>query len=164
MTINIESEVSPSFKFDYKEIINKVIEAATDYCKCPYDIEVNVLLTDNASIHEINKETRGIDRPTDVLSFPAIEFQIPGDFSVINEDDMSYFNMDTGELILGDIVISCDKVISQAQEYGHSTVREIAFLTVHSMLHLFGYDHMEKDGDTMERLQEDILTTINIFR
>lgn len=95
-----------------------------------------------AQIHEMNLEQRGIDRPTDVLSFPMIEYEEPGDFSVIDEESAEAFNPESGELMLGDIVISKEKVLSQAEEYGHLPKREYAFLIAHSMLHLFGYDHM----------------------
>ena len=93
----------------------------------------------------MNLEQRGIDRPTDVLSFPMIEYDAPGDFSVIDEETGDAFTPETGELMLGDIVISKEKVLSQAEEYGHSPKREYAFLIAHSMLHLFGYDHMEEE-------------------
>ena len=164
MTINIDLEVETDFDFDYKEIINKAIIGACTFCNCPFEIEVNVLLTNNEEIKMINKENRDIDKATDVLSFPMIEYDYPGDFSILNQDDLDIFNLETKELILGDIVISCDKVKEQAMEYGHSNVRELAFLTVHSMLHLFGYDHIDEDDKTMEELQEKILLGINIPR
>ena len=100
-------------------------------------------LTDNEGIHAINKEYRQIDRPTDVLSFPMLSYETPGDFSFLSDENEDDFNPDTGEVMLGDIIISVDKVKEQALEYGHSEKREFAFLITHSMLHLFGYDHME---------------------
>ena len=119
---------------------------------------MNVLLTDNEGIHQINLDTRGIDAPTDVLSFPMCDFSVPGDFSHLEECPEEYFNPDTGELMLGDIVISVDKVEEQAEKYGHSQTRELAFLTAHSMLHLSGYDHMEEEERLeMERMQREIL-------
>ena len=134
MTVNIENEYLCEISIDYLHIIHEVVEAAIEYVKCPYEVEVNVLLTDNEGIQEINREQRKIDRPTDVLSFPMIEFSEPEEFQLVEEHPEDYFNQDTGELLLGDIVISVDKVYEQAQEFGHSAERELAFLVAHSML------------------------------
>ena len=113
----------------------------------------------------MNLEQRGIDRPTDVLSFPMIEYDAPGDFSVIDEETGDAFNPETGELMLGDIVISKEKVLSQAEEYGHSPKREYAILIAHSMLHLFGYDHMEEEERAeMEAHQRAIMEKVGIPR
>lgn len=158
MTVNIENEYLCEISIDYLHIIHEVVEAAIEYVKCPYEVEVNVLLTDNEGIQEINREQRKIDRPTDVLSFPMIEFQKPEEFQLVEEHPEDYFNQDTGELLLGDIVISVDKVYEQAQEFGHSAERELAFLVAHSMLHLSGYDHEEEaERLVMESKQEEIL-------
>jgi len=124
-----------------------------------------VLLTDNEGIHEFNREHRGIDRETDVLSFPNVDFETEGDFDIDEEREADYFDPDSGELILGDIIISVDKVMEQAENYGHSTKREFAFLVAHSMLHLCGYDHMEEEeAKVMEAKQEEILTALGITR
>lgn len=164
MTVNIEYETEKVLNIPYEEIIRKVINEALDYAECPYEAELNVILTDNESIHQINLETREIDRPTDVLSFPTLEYDEPGDFSIISEDSYD-FNPDTGELMLGDIVISVEKVEEQANAYGHSMERELGFLVAHSMLHLFGYDHMEDDERiVMEKKQEEVLQRCNILR
>lgn len=164
MTVNIEYEAEKKLNIPYEEIIRKVIEEAIDYAECPYEAELNVILTDNESIHQINLETREIDRPTDVLSFPTLEYDEPGDFSIISEDSYD-FNPDTGELMLGDIVISVEKVEEQAEAYGHSQERELGFLVAHSMLHLFGYDHMiDEERIVMEQKQEEILQKCNILR
>ena len=113
----------------------------------------------------MNREFRNIDRATDVLSFPMLEYEKPGDFSFLEEAENDCFNPDTGELLLGDIVISKDKVLEQAEAYGHSPRRELAFLTAHSMLHLMGYDHMEpEEAAEMERRQAEILEQLNILR
>ncbi len=158
MTVNIENEYLKDFSLDYEKIIREVIEEAVDYVCCPYDVEVNVLLTDNDCIQEINRDNREIDRPTDVLSFPMIEFQEPEMFDLVEEHPESYFNSDSGELLLGDIVVSVDKVYEQAREYGHSPERELAFLIAHSMLHLSGHDHEEEqERQIMEQKQEEIL-------
>ena len=165
MTVNIEYEAEKMLNIPYEEIIRKVIGEALDYADCPYESELNVILTDNACIHQINLETREIDRPTDVLSFPNLEYEVPGDFSIISEEDSYDFNPDTGELMLGEIVISVEKVEEQAKAYGHSQERELGFLIAHSMLHLFGYDHMEEEERiVMEKKQEEILQRCNILR
>jgi len=165
MTVNIEYEASKKLEFDYEELVKRVIAACMDYEECPYDAEINVLFTDDENIRQINREYRSIDAPTDVLSFPAVEYDIPGDFSRLEDDVASFFNPETGELILGDIVISVDRAVMQAEEYGHTIEREIAFLTAHSMFHLFGYDHMaEEDAKIMEQKQEAVLEELQIRR
>ena len=164
MTLLFEEEGELSLPLECEELAKKVIEAAVDYEECPYETEVNLLLTMNDEIHEMNRQFRGIDRPTDVLSFPMVDYEEPGKFDFL-EEAMEYFNPETGELMLGDIVISKEKVIAQADEYGHSTQREYAFLIAHSMLHLFGYDHMEEDERAvMEQKQKEILEQLQILR
>jgi probable rRNA maturation factor len=165
MTINFENEATQKLDFDYEVLQKKVVEACLDYEDCPYESEVNILLTDDEEIRQINQEYRGIDAPTDVLSFPVIEYEVPGDFSRLEEDMPECFHPETGELMLGDIVISIDRAMLQADEYGHSIEREIAFLTAHSMFHLFGYDHMEeKDRIIMEEKQNQVLNKLQIVR
>lgn len=164
MTIAVELECDNTLDFDPEELIRRVAEAALDAEDCPYEAEVDVLLTDNASIREINREERGIDAPTDVLSFPMVEYETPGDFSRLEEDE-SLFHPDSGELLLGDMVISLDKVREQAAAYGHSERRELAFLAAHSMFHLMGYDHMEEaERLVMEEKQEALLKNLGITR
>ncbi len=159
MTINIDFETEKRLQLDWEAIIREIVEAAVDYEHCPYECEVSVLITDNDGIHEINREMRQIDAPTDVLSFPMAEYSAPADFESLDEDDPSIFDPDTGELLLGDIVLNQDRIESQAAEYGHAEKRELAFLVAHSMLHLFGYDHMaDEERLEMERRQEEILT------
>ena len=167
MTINFENESSVELGLELEEIARQVIEAALDYEACPYEAEVNLLITDNAQIHEMNLQFRQIDRPTDVLSFPMIDYEEPGNFDFLEDEEMQddCFNPETGELLLGDIVISAQKVVEQAEEYGHSRKREYAFLIAHSMLHLMGYDHMEPDeASVMEKKQSEILDQLNITR
>ncbi len=164
MTIEIEKECNIELSFDPEPIIEKVINEAVDYEDCPYECMVSVILTDNAGIWEINKEQRNIDAPTDVLSFPMIDYFEPGNFEFLEEDEFA-FEPESGELVLGDIIISLDKVKEQANAYGHSEQRELAFLVAHSMLHLFGYDHMEDDERiVMEEKQEEILQNTNFIR
>lgn len=163
--LELDEGIQPEFDFDYEEVARKVIEFSLEHENFPYEAEVNLTLTDNDGIWAINKEYRQIDRPTDVLSFPMLSYETPGDFSFLEEENEDDFNPDTGEVILGDIIISVDKVYEQAAEYGHSTKREFAFLITHSMLHLFGYDHMEPDeAAVMEDHQRKILDALGIKR
>lgn len=165
MTIEIEYETENRLPVKDREIIEAVVKEALDSENCPYDISLNVLLTDNEAIQEINKEQRGMDMPTDVLSFPMVEYSSPADFSLVEDCVEDYFHPETGELLLGDIVISVDKVLEQAENYGHSIKRELAFPTAHSMLHLFGYDHMqEEERVIMEQKQRAILERLAIGR
>lgn len=165
MTVTIERESEIPLPFSEQEVAEAVISETLDYEDCPYEVQVNIILTSNDEIQQINLEQRGIDAPTDVLSFPMIEYAYPSDFTVLEADDMSSFDPDTGELILGDIVISVDKVIEQAEKYDHGIKREYAFLIAHSMLHLFGYDHMDEvERENMEFKQDEILNRLNITR
>ena len=164
MTLFFEEEGELKLDLPCKELAEKVINAALDYVDCPYEAEVNLLLTMNDDIQEMNQNFRDIDRPTDVLSFPMVDYEEAGNFDFL-EDVMEAFHPESGELMLGDIVISKEKVISQAEEYGHSIEREYAFLIAHSMLHLFGYDHMEDDERiAMEQKQKAILENLEIGR
>ena len=165
MTIEIEHNCPADLLPDDQTIIENVIHTALDYEKCPYEVQVFVLLTDDEEIRQMNRDHRGIDRPTDVLSFPMAEYPIPGDFSDVESREPDAFHPATGELMLGDIIISMDRMAAQAEEYGHSRIRELAFLTAHSMLHLMGYDHMEdEERMVMERRQEEILAICGYSR
>ena len=165
MSFFLEEEVEVDFDFDYRQIAEKVINYCIEREKFPYEAEINLTLTDNEGIHIINKEYRDIDRATDVLSFPMLSYETPGDFLFLMDENDNDFNPDTGEAILGDIIISVDKVREQAEEYGHSELREFAFLITHSMLHLFGYDHMEpEEAEVMENKQRQILDELSITR
>lgn len=165
MSLTIEEETNVDFDFSYQELAKQVIDFTIEHEKFPYEAEVNLTLTDNEGIHEINKMYRDIDRPTDVLSFPMLSYETAGDFSGLEDAYDDNFNPDTGEIMLGDIIISVPKVHEQAKEYGHSDKREYAFLIVHSMLHLFGYDHMTpEEAAFMEQKQRDILEELNILR
>ena len=165
MTVTIERESDIPLPFSEQEVAEAVISETLDYEDCPYEVQVNIILTSNDEIQQINLEQRGVDAPTDVLSFPMIEYAYPSDFTVLEAEDMSSFDPDTGELILGDIVISVDKVIEQAEKYNHGVKREYAFLITHSMLHLFGYDHMDEvERENMELKQDEILKRLNITR
>lgn len=164
MTLYFEEEGELSLPLACNEIAKKVIETALDLTGCPYEAQVSLLLTMNAQIREMNMEFRGIDRATDVLSFPMLEYSVPGEFEFLEERE-DCFDPESGELSLGDIVISKEKVLAQAKEYGHSVLREYAFLIVHSVLHLTGYDHMEEaERKEMEEKQDEIMKCLDILR
>lgn len=151
-------------KIEIIDIIEKTIEVVVSetllYEECDFDAEVSVTIVDNDTIREINREQRNIDKVTDVLSFPMLYFDENGD--IIDSD----FDTDGDTLILGDIVISAERAMEQAKEFGHSFMREMAFLTVHSMLHLLGYDHVDDpEGERiMFSKQEEILDKLGISR
>lgn len=149
------------FNDEIKNLIEKSINKALEYENFTKPYEISVVLTDNNGIKEINREFRGIDKETDVLSFPMLDIK----HNEKNNIDFEDFNMETGEVVLGDIVLSLQKAQSQSIEYGHSIEREIAFLTVHSVLHLLGYDH-EEDSDRiiMREREEKILDNLGIIR
>ena len=164
MSFYLEEECTVDFSFDYAALAENVILFCIEHEGFPYEAEVNLTLTDNEGIHVINREYRQIDRPTDVLSFPLLSYEEAGNFDAVEDCDDN-FNPDTGEALLGDIVISVDKVKEQAAAYGHSEEREFAFLITHSMLHLFGYDHIEpEDAKVMEEKQRQILEELQILR
>lgn len=165
MTSYVENETSVVFEFNIKEILDLIMEEVLSQEGCPYEAQVNLLITDNEGIHEFNRQYRQVDAPTDVLSFPMIDFIKEADFSVVDHGEAEYFDPESGELILGDIIISADKVKEQALKFGHSQKREFAFLTAHSMLHLCGYDHMtQAQADVMEQKQEKVLEVLGITR
>ena len=165
MSLAIEKEAEVTFDFDYETLAKDVISFTMEHEHFPFEAEISLTLTDNEGIWKVNKELREIDRPTDVLSYPLLEDDVPGDLSQIENQTDECLNPDTGEILLGDIIISVDKVREQAEEYGHSMQREFAFLIVHSMLHLFGYDHMEEqEAAVMEGKQREILECLNILR
>lgn len=164
MRIYLENEGALELPLEYQALAEEVAEAVLDYEECPYEAQVELLLTMNEEIHQMNKEFREIDRPTDVLSFPMVDFPAPADYDFLEEDE-SCFDPETGELMLGNIVISKEKVVAQAEEYGHSVKREFSFLIAHSMLHLLGYDHMEEEERAvMEAKQSAVLEKIGITR
>ncbi|MCD8333093.1 MAG: rRNA maturation RNase YbeY [Clostridiales bacterium] len=165
MTVNLSCMVKPEFHFHYRKLAGEVIAASLRAEHFPCGAEVSLTLADNAFIQEINRSARGIDAPTDVLSFPMLEYAAPADFSAIEEQWADCADPDTGEVMLGDIVISVEKVREQAAAYGHSEKREYAFLITHSMLHLMGYDHMQpEEAAVMEERQRAILDTLKITR
>lgn len=165
MTSYVENETDVIFPFNIQEILNKIMDSVMQMENCPYETSVNLLVTDNAGIREYNREYRKIDKETDVLSFPNIPFEKESDFAVAEKTEADCFDPDSGELLLGDIIISADRVEEQAHEYGHSILREFAFLVAHSLFHLCGYDHMTpEEAAVMERKQETVLLQLGITR
>ncbi len=144
---------------EIENTIRAVCEKALESEECDFDAEISVTLVDNESIRAINNEQRGIDKATDVLSFPMLEFDEDGCAD-------AEFDFDGDLVVLGDIVISMERAKAQAEEYGHSFIREIAFLTAHSMLHLLGYDHVNsaEEEKIMFTKQENILQSMGIVR
>lgn len=139
-----------------RNLINRVVKATLENENFKKDAEVSVSFVDNETIHKLNLEYRGKDKPTDVLSFPMTDGNE-------EEDDI---DLSTGAVMLGDIIISAEKAMEQANEYGHGIEREICFLAVHSTLHLLGYDHetSEDDEKYMNQTQESILQKIGLTR
>lgn len=165
MTLFVENETDYQFPFDIEEIATMVVDDVLDAENCPYEVTLSLSITDSESIKQINEEYRNNPNPTDVLSFPNIDYESPADFNNVEGDYSDCFDPDTGELMLGDIVINYERVISQSQDYGHSLLREFAFLCAHSMYHLLGYDHMTEDEAVqMEMKQEETLQRLNITR
>ena len=155
MTILIDNRTEEAFSLELSQTIEKIIAVALAYEGFQKPCEVSVSIVDNEEIHQINKQFRDIDRATDVLSFPLLTFE-EGEMPDLNEKD---------EVLLGDIIISLERAREQAEEYGHSLKREIAFLTAHSMLHLLGYDHMEEEEEKeMFEKQREILNKAGIPR
>ena len=138
--INITFETMTLRRFAVASVIKKCIETTLRAEKVKVDCEINVLITNDQGIHAINKASRNIDRPTDVLSFPMFQLE-PGKPPQSVEE---YLDVETELCPLGDMCISLERAISQAKQFGHSVRREIGYLTIHSVLHLLGYDHLDE--------------------
>lgn len=141
---------------EIKNLLKRAIKAALEYENYARDAEISLSFVTNDEIHALNREYRGVDRPTDVLSFPMLD----------GDADEGDFDIGSDSVVLGDIIISAEKAVEQAATYGHSVERELAFLAVHSTLHLLGYDHErseEEEKDMFER-QEKILIAAGIPR
>lgn len=166
MTFYVEYETEDKLPFEPEPLLKKLVLKVLETENVPFkDVTVNLTFTDDEGIREYNNQFREIDKSTDVLSFPAIDFDSPACFDGIKEGSPDYFDQETGELILGDICISIPTATRQAEEYGHSLLREVSFLITHSLLHLLGYDHMD-DAErlVMEEKQENVLNLLNITR
>lgn len=145
---------------EIRDLVRLAVKTSLECMEFPLKSEISVMFVDNEEIKELNCMHRGIDRATDVLSFPMFEYDETGE---IIEEYLD-FNPD-GEMLLGDIVISLEKAMEQSAEYGHSFEREVGFLTVHSMLHLFGFDHMcPEDEEEMFGWQNEILEKMQLSR
>ena len=165
--IFLENETDFAPEFSMEEITLSVMEHVLTSEHCPFSCEVNLTVTDEDGIHTVNKEYRGVDAPTDVLSFPTADYAFPADFTALikNGEYTANRNPDTDNYMLGDIMICKERVLSQAEEYEHSVKREFAFLVCHSLLHLIGYDHMkEEDARIMEAKQARYLEDLGITR
>ena len=172
------------YKFDFNEklLSKKIAKAIFEMEKCPYDFSFSISLVSNKKIRTINRVERGIDKTTDVLSFPNLEYHTPATFKkyvkVVNNNcnkksnkvkdiviDISALDMESHTIFLGDIVISYDALLKQAKLYNHSIRREYSFLLTHSLLHLLGYDHIiKKDENKMFKKQSMILDQLKIYR
>ncbi len=140
-------------------VIEKAVAAALHDCAVAYETEISCIITNNEQMQALNLAHRGVDKPTDVLSFPMVTCSAPGVPSPDKED------FDGDVLMLGDMVLSYQKAEEQAQEYGHSIMREVAFLCVHSVLHLLGHDHMDAQEEAAMLLkQEQILSAMGLRR
>ena len=147
------------------EKVEAVIEGALDLEKVPYEPEISLTVADKEGIREINQAHRQIDKATDVLSFPQIEPEEAGGIDWDAVDTTCIMNLDTDEIILGDIVLCHTVAEEQAASYGHSLAREVCFLVAHSMLHLLGYDHMTPpEEERMIAKQNEILNQLGITR
>lgn len=155
MTVLIDNRTDWQLTPEYEKLINDVTLKCLEYEEFPADCEISVSFVTGAEIKEINSQFRHIEKETDVLSFPMLTFEEDEEADV-NEND---------EIILGDIIISVERAKEQANEYGHSLEREIAFLTAHSMFHLLGYDHMEEDEEKeMFAKQKEVLDILGVKR
>lgn len=155
MTLLIDNRTGFELPEKLRNLLERACNESLRYEEFENDCEISLSFVTNKEIQEINKQFRNIDSPTDVLSFPQLTFE-EGETADVNEN---------GEIVLGDIIISVDRAKEQAKEYGHSLEREFAFLAVHSMLHLMGYDHMNQDEEEdMFRRQKEILVHAGIPR
>ncbi len=163
--INLENEAGFDPDFDIMNTARDVVSAILKGEDFPNDAEVDILITDPETVHRINSEYRNIDRTTDVLSFPNTEWDSPADYESAGFADESLIDPENDHYMLGQIVLNEERIISQAEEYGHSINREYAFLIAHSVLHLLGYDHMEEDeARVMEDKQREYLELLGICR
>ncbi|MGH4118879.1 rRNA maturation RNase YbeY [Clostridium sp.] len=151
---------------ELKSVIKNVIEYTLSEEKLLVESEVSVIFIDNEEIREINLKHRGIDEVTDVLSFPMLHYPENKVFKeVYTNYKFDQNDLYDGKLVVGDVALSLEKAVQQSEEFGHSTTRECAYLTVHSILHLLGYDHIEEaQKNIMRKREEEILGTFNIYR
>ena len=156
--ININYDIFTVSQFFVTSTIRKCVEATLAAQEVNIPCEINVLITNDAGIQSINKASREIDKPTDVLSFPMFQLEA----GTLPEDWEDYLDPETGMCPLGDMCISLERAKVQANEFGHSVKREVGYLTIHSMLHLLGYDHLD-EGEQKKQMrgrEEAIAATI----
>ncbi|HCT92173.1 MAG TPA: rRNA maturation RNase YbeY [Lachnospiraceae bacterium] len=164
MTLLYDNEHEYGFSFDAEKLAKAVICAVLEQEGCPYEAEVSLSLADEDEIRSVNREFRDTDQVTDVLSFPMQDFVKPAAYDFL-EESMDAFHPESGELLLGDIMICVPRMRRQASEYGHGERREFAFLVAHSTLHLLGYDHMtDVERMFMEARQRQVLENLQITR
>lgn len=157
MKVNMTFEVFSLKRPFISSVISKCIEKTLEAEGIPVPCEINVLITDDRGIHGINLASRGVDKPTDVLSFPMFQLT-PGK---LPEQWDTYLDPETGMCPLGDMAISLERTVAQAKEFGHSVKREVGYLTIHSMLHLLGYDHMdEAEEKALMRSREESIAKL----
>ncbi|AAO36525.1 endoribonuclease YbeY [Clostridium tetani] len=151
---------------DLDKLINEIIDYALKKEEVDIGYEISVIYVDNEIIKEINNDTRGINKETDVLSFPMLEYPKGRVFSEsYREYSFGVEYLNEGNLVLGDIVLSLEKALEQSKEYNHSFLREVCYLVVHSVLHLLGYDHIDEEEKViMRKKEEEILESFNISR
>lgn len=161
-TVNIlNRQRSVRIREDLKKAMVEAVEKVLDSEKFVHKAEVNIVLTGDRRIREMNRTYRGVDTPTDVLSFPMLEQENGGTTS---PGDDGFF-LEDGRVMLGDVVISAERALEQSKEYGHAFEREMVFLTVHGTLHLLGYDHIkEKDAKRMRTKEKEVLNSLGIKR
>lgn len=164
MTIMIDDRREPpDLPAETERLLDRILRTGIERTEGPRNVQVSLLLTGDAQIREMNREFRGVDRSTDVLSFPMLDYLESGGV----EDKQLVYETDpeTGEVMLGDIVVSMETALRQAGEYGHGLDRELAFLAVHGLLHLRGYDHERESGRRrMRAKEEEILALANLTR
>ena len=151
---------------ELEDTLINIIDYALKEEKVNVDYEVSIILIDNEQIRDINREFRSIDRETDVLSFPMLEYPVQKVYKDVYENySFEFSDLNEGRLVLGDIALSLEKALEQSKDYGHSFLRETAYLTIHSVLHLLGYDHIEQNEKAlMRKREEEILEKFNIIR
>lgn len=157
-----------SFGFDELSLSKKTVKEILSFENIRESVSVNISIVGKNKIKTLNRVNRGIDKVTDVLSFPNIQVDNIVSFKKLLRDKRKLaqiYDFDTKSIFLGDVVICYDKTLSQSKKYNHSLKREFAFLLTHSVLHLLGYDHMnKKDEEEMFEIQDDILNNLKIFR
>ncbi len=155
-------EVEPEGQAEIEALLEKVLAKGLEMEEITVPVEISVTITTPEEVHRLNREFRDIDRTTDVLSFPLVEFDSDDLNACIEQAE---WDPDEDCVVLGDIILNYNQALVQAEEYGHSAERELAFLTIHSLLHLLGYDHMEEEEEkTMRAHQERVLAALSITR